>query len=105
MKKSLFGIIRIRDQLAGLIVLVGHCMSRSIHTPEHAALRDLLIAARKAAGLTQEEVAKRLDRPQSFVAKYEGGERRIDVVEFVAVAQALEQDPRTLFATLVQAIG
>ncbi len=80
-------------------------MSRSIHTPEHAALRDLLIAARKAAGLTQEEVAKRLDRPQSFVAKYEGGERRIDVVEFVAVAQALEQDPRTLFATLVQAIG
>ena len=80
-------------------------MSRSIHTPEHAALRDLLIAARKAAGLTQEEVAVRLGRPQSFVAKYEGGERRIDVVEFVAVAQALEQDPRALFATLVLAVS
>jgi transcriptional regulator with XRE-family HTH domain len=57
------------------------------------------------AGLTQEEVAVRLGRPQSFVAKYEGGERRIDVVEFVAVAQALEQDPRALFATLVQAVS
>ena len=42
-----------------------------------------MIAARKAAGLTQHALARRLGRPQSFVAKYEGGERRLDVVEFV----------------------
>ena len=45
-------------------------MSKSIHTAEHAKLRELLISARKAAGLTQQEVADVLGRPQSFVAKY-----------------------------------
>lgn len=62
-----------------------------------------IIAARRSAGLTQDEVAKRLERPQSFVAKYEGGERRLDVVEFIALARALEQDPLVLFRKLVDA--
>ena len=62
-------------------------LSKSIHSPEHAKLRELLIAARKKAGLTQQDVAERLGRPQSFVAKYEGGERRLDVVEFVPTTQ------------------
>jgi transcriptional regulator with XRE-family HTH domain len=68
-------------------------MGKSIHSPEHQKLRELLIAARKKAGLTQAEVAERLGRPQSFVAKYEGGERRLDVIEFIAVARALQADP------------
>ena len=79
-------------------------MSRSIHTPEHLALRELLIAARKAGDLTQRDVAERIDRPQSFIAKYEGGERRVDVVEFVSIARALNQDPVKLFAALVDTI-
>jgi transcriptional regulator with XRE-family HTH domain len=79
-------------------------MSKTIHSAEHRALRELLIAARKSAGLTQEEVARRLGRPQSFVAKYEGGERRIDVIEFIAVAQALEQQPAEVFAQLVRSV-
>jgi transcriptional regulator with XRE-family HTH domain len=79
-------------------------MSRSIHTPQHLVLRQLLVDARKSAGLTQHEVARRIDRPQSFVAKYEGGERRVDVIEFISIARALEQDPRTLFAGLVDKI-
>lgn len=57
----------------------------------------LLIDARKSAGLTQAQVAFRLGRPQSFVAKYENGERRIDVVEFLAIASALKADPNLLF--------
>ncbi|MHB1109666.1 MAG: helix-turn-helix domain-containing protein [Devosia sp.] len=77
-------------------------MSRSIHSPEHQALRELLIAARKSAGLTQEQVAQRLGRPQSFVAKYEGGERRLDVIEFMAVTRALQQDPVKVFKQLVR---
>lgn len=85
-----------------LIVPTGYGMSKSIHSPEHQKLRDLLIGARKAAGLTQEEVASRLKRPQSFVAKYEGGERRIDVVEFIAVARALQREPGDLFEELVR---
>jgi len=68
-------------------------MSKSIHSPQHIKLRELLVAARKKAGLTQQDVADRLGRPQSFVAKYEGGERRLDVVEFLQVAAALGADP------------
>lgn len=80
-------------------------MSRSIHTAEHLALRELLTEARKSAGLAQHEVARRIDRPQSFVAKYEGGERRIDVVEFIAIARALGRDPMQLFAQLAKRIS
>jgi transcriptional regulator with XRE-family HTH domain len=61
-----------------------------------------MIAARKSAGLTQQEVAKRLKRPQSFVAKYEGGERRIDVVEFLTISRALGADPVRLLKSLIR---
>lgn len=49
------------------------------------ALRD----ARKAAGLTQQQLAAQLGRPQSFIAKVEGCERRLDVVEFLHLCRAL----------------
>jgi transcriptional regulator with XRE-family HTH domain len=62
----------------------------------------LLIAARKKAGLTQHEVAKRLKRPQSFVAKFEDGERRLDVVEFLTVAKAIEADPVLILRKLLR---
>lgn len=66
---------------------------KSVHSREQQLLRELLIAARDASGLTQQILAYRLGKPQSFVAKYEGGERRLDVVEFVTIAQALGADP------------
>ena len=66
---------------------------KSLRSPDHVRLIDLLVAAREKAGLTQQQLADRLGRPQSFVAKYEGGERRIDVVEFIAISRALELDP------------
>ena len=52
---------------------------KSVHSPEQQLLRELLVAARNKAGLTQQKLAKRLGKHQSFVAKYEGGERRLDV--------------------------
>ena len=55
-------------------------------------LGQMLLQVRKEAGLTQSEVAARLCRPQSFVAKYEAGERQLSVVEFLFVADALETD-------------
>ena len=76
-------------------------MGKSIHSPQHQRLRELLIAARKKAGLTQAEVAAQLDRPQSFVAKYEGGERRLDVIEFIEVARGLGVDPLKLIRLLI----
>ena len=49
----------------------------------------MLVAARKNAGLTQTQVAEALGKPQSYVAKYEGGERRLDVIEFLDVCNAV----------------
>lgn len=78
---------------------------KSVHSPEQLALRELLIAARDEAQLTQQKLAKRLGTYQSFVAKYEGGERRLDVVEFVVIARAIGADPVRLLRTLVSKIG
>lgn len=75
-------------------------ITKSVHSPGHVAFCELMIKARKAAGLTQDDLAKRLKRPQSFVAKYEGGERRIDVVEFLAVTQAIGADPVRILRVL-----
>ena len=52
-----------------------------------------LVAARRKAGVTQADLAARLGRPQSFVAKYEGRERRLDVAEFCSIARELGADP------------
>lgn len=59
----------------------------SSHRAEYKQLLQRLKAARKQAGLTQVEVAKRLGRPQSFIAKCESGERRVDAVELAAFAR------------------
>jgi transcriptional regulator with XRE-family HTH domain len=76
-------------------------IGKSVHSPDQTAFCELMVAARKAAGLTQHALAFRLKKPQSFVAKYEGGERRIDVVEFVAIARALDANPIKLLATFM----
>lgn len=79
-------------------------LTKSLHLPEHRALCDLLTTTRRKAGLTQQVVAKRLKRPQSFVAKYEGGERRLDLIEFIAVAEALAADPVKLMRAFLKRI-
>lgn len=66
-------------------------------------LRALLIKRRKAAGLTQAQVAGRLGKPQSFVAKYEGGHRRLHVSELLTVADAIGFDPAYLVKNLAAA--
>ena len=76
-------------------------IGKSVHSPDQAAFCALMVAARKAARLTQQALALRLKKPQSFVAKYEGGERRLDVVEFVAISRAIGADPLKLLASLV----
>jgi len=55
-----------------------------------------LVSARKACGLTQTELAEQLRKPQSFVSKYERGERRIDVVELIEIARHLDLDPHSV---------
>jgi transcriptional regulator with XRE-family HTH domain len=74
---------------------------RSLHSEDYRKLTAILLNARKRADLTQQQVADRLGRPQSFIAKVEGGERRIDLVELVALSRAIGADPRTLLDSLL----
>ena len=77
-------------------------MQKSLKSPEYERLIALLVAVRKKADVRQQALAKKLGKPQSFVAKYEGGERRIDLVEFIAIVRALGGDPVRLFREFVE---
>lgn len=63
-------------------------------------LREVLVEARKAAGMRQVELAKALGRSQSFVSNYERGERRVDVPEFILIARVLRADAGELLGEL-----
>lgn len=76
-------------------------MQKSLKSADYERLIALLVAARHGAGMRQQALAKKLGRPQSFIAKYEGGERRLDVVEFVVIARAIGTDPVRLFREFV----
>ncbi len=52
-------------------------------------LQELLVSLRTEARLRQVDLAKRLNKPQSFVSKYESGERRLDIIELYGVCKAL----------------
>ena len=75
-------------------------MPRSLFSREYKRFCALLLAERQAAHLTQAEVARRLRKPQSFVSKYEQGERRLDVVEFLHIAKAIGFEPSELLARI-----
>ncbi|HXW23423.1 MAG TPA: helix-turn-helix transcriptional regulator [Xanthobacteraceae bacterium] len=75
-------------------------MAKTIHSDRDRQFRELLKARRKAAGLTQTIVAQRLGKPPSYVAKYEGGDRRLDVLEFLDVAAAIGFDPSGIIRAL-----
>jgi transcriptional regulator with XRE-family HTH domain len=62
-----------------------------------------MIQARTSAGITQSELAKQLKRPQSFVSKYENGERRLDVIEYIAVCKTLKVDAQKILAKMLKA--
>ena len=75
-------------------------MVKSIRSQQQERLVALLRQARKQAGLTQDELAERVGAYKTFVSKYERGERRLDVVEFLAVTDALGLEPCDLLTDL-----
>lgn len=62
----------------------------------------MLVEARQKSGLTQAELAAQLEKDQSFVSIIERGQRRVDVLEFVALAKAMGEDPTRLFTSVVK---
>jgi len=71
-------------------------LKKSWYISRYDHFRTLLVEARKGADITQTELAKKLRAPQSYVSKYERGERRLDVVEFLAIAESIGADPHAL---------
>lgn len=74
--------------------------TKSLFTLEYKYFRSLIVAAREKSGMSQADVSARLGRPQSFVSKYESGERRLDVVEFIQICMVLEVDPQVIVAAV-----
>ena len=72
-------------------------MPKSVFTDAYASFLTVVIGARRRAGVTQIELGARLGKTQSFVSTYERGVRRIDIVEFYAIARALDLVPSNLF--------
>jgi transcriptional regulator with XRE-family HTH domain len=77
-------------------------LGKSLGSARHKALIELLIAKREAAGMTQTDLAEKLGEYQSFVARLESGQRRVDVVEFIELANALKFDPVKAMAKLLK---
>ena len=77
-------------------------MTSSVFTKKYDIFRELLIEHRKNIGDTQQELACKLAKPQSFVSKYESGERRLDLIEFLDISEALQFDPCSFIKKLHQ---
>ncbi len=65
-------------------------------TSRYELFQKALTEARLEKGLTQSEVAGRLRKPQSYVSKYESGERRLDVIEYLEVCDAMSVSPHSI---------
>jgi transcriptional regulator with XRE-family HTH domain len=76
-----------------------------VTSPSYQAAIGAIIEARTAQGLTQRQLAELLDKPRSFISKIETRERRLDIVEFIAVARALGLDPGALLDRVVGALS
>ncbi len=77
-------------------------MANSVFRPEYKQFTQLLVKARQDAQLTQTQLATLLGKPQSYVSKYENGERRLDVIEFLDLCKALNTEAASIIATLNQ---
>lgn len=69
---------------------------KTIYQERYNQLIHDLILVRKHANLTQSEVAKKLNKPQSYIAKIEGKDRKLDILEFIELCEVLDVQPSLL---------
>lgn len=79
-------------------------LRRWVVSPGYRSAIDAIQAARLAQGVTQRGLAQRLGKPPSFVNKIENLERRLDILEFIAIAQALGMEPGALLGKVMEAL-
>jgi transcriptional regulator with XRE-family HTH domain len=80
-------------------------MPKTIFSGANQIVVEAIRAARMNAGLTQAELAQLIERDQSHISLIEGSQRRLDLVEFIRIANALGRDPVELFAQIHSALA
>ena len=70
---------------------------------DHRIVGEILATARRRQDVTQVELAQRLSKPQSFVSAFESGQRRVDTLELLRIADALSISPSDIFQEIVRA--
>lgn len=78
-------------------------MAGQVRNPGYVRLLALLVEGRHAAGLSQAQLARRLRKPPSLVAKYELAERRLDLVEVIIICREIAIDEVALLRQITQA--
>ncbi len=78
---------------------------KRLRAPSYIHLVSMLRRYRKASDLSQDELAKRLGKPQSWVSKIESGERRLDLVEFLRLCETAGIDGKSFLDELRTAMG
>lgn len=79
-------------------------MSRSMFSKDYRILIRLMADMRKEVGKTQVDIATALGKPQSFISKIENGERRMDLIEMIAIADVFGVEPQKILERLENAI-
>lgn len=77
-------------------------MTKSIFTNNYQLLLQLLVTARKKSGITQQQLAKKLGKNQSYISKYENAERRLDIIEVIAISKAINFNPVELMNDILK---
>jgi len=75
---------------------------QSMRTADYDVLIDLLRDVREDAGVSQPQLSNNLSQAHHYIASIERGTRRLDIVEFIAVAKALNMPPEQLFINFLQ---
>jgi transcriptional regulator with XRE-family HTH domain len=75
---------------------------KTIHTKEYKSLIDWLTSKRQLAGMSQQQLADLLEKPQSYVSKYENGDRRLDFLEVLDICFVIKADPTSLINSYME---
>lgn len=80
-------------------------MAKTLHSKRQEVLVAAIAEQRRAKGLSQAQVAKAMGRHQPFIANIESGERRVDLLELLALADIIELDVHALIDRLQRTAG
>ena len=81
---------------------MGLSCSGFINKQEYQVVLEWLVNERLLAGMSQQDLAKELNKPQSYISKFENGERRLDIIEVIDICNAIKCNPFDLLKLITQ---